>query len=175
MLAVDLGWVEVVESLLARDDLDPNIVDNNGDHVLLHSVFLGRDIVKSLLSRPNVDPNIAGAYTGYTALMKACSIIPKDLDVVEFLLEGIEVNRRDVFGQTALCHAILNGQSNVPGRDGHTPLASAAAEADLSAVNLLLGKEGVDVNTRDNHGDTPLILNLSIAGTTLPFPNKIKK
>jgi ankyrin repeat protein len=44
MLAVDLGWVEVVESLLARDDLDPNIVDN-GDHVLLHSVFLGREVV----------------------------------------------------------------------------------------------------------------------------------
>jgi len=40
--------------------------------------------------------------------MKACSIIPEDPDVVEFLLDqGIEVNRRDAFGQTAL------GQSEV--------------------------------------------------------------
>ncbi|KAN0074269.1 Ankyrin repeat-containing domain protein [Elaphomyces granulatus] len=181
MMAVERGWVEVVESLLARDELDPNIVTS----VLPYSVFLGRDIVKLFLSRPNVDPNVANENMCHTVLMKACSeLFPEDPGMVEFLLDqGVEVNRKDAYGRTALWHAIHTGHSktikvlldredtdlSVPDGFGRTPLAWATANVDLSLVKLLLKKECVDVNARDYDGHTPLAL----ACTRYPDENTV--
>jgi hypothetical protein len=76
MVAVKMGWVMVAESLFARDDLDPNIVNSASDHLLLYAV--GHEIVESLLDRGGVDPNnVVGAISNYTALALACD---RDLD-----------------------------------------------------------------------------------------------
>lgn len=74
MLATRHRSVRVVKSLLTRNDLDPNIANSYGDHVLHFSVFLGRAIVKSLLDHPaNVNPNVVGGNgLNRTALMEAC-------------------------------------------------------------------------------------------------------
>ena len=63
----------MVESLLARDDLDPSIVNSRGDYVLEHSVFWGRDMVKLLLDRYNIDTNVV-TRDGFTALVNACML-----------------------------------------------------------------------------------------------------
>ncbi|KAN0071096.1 Ankyrin repeat-containing domain protein [Elaphomyces granulatus] len=56
--------VEVVESFLrvARDNLNPNIVDSNGYFVLGRAAYV--DVMKLLLDRPDVDPNLAWAQLG---------------------------------------------------------------------------------------------------------------
>jgi ankyrin repeat protein len=172
MVAIESGLMEVVESLLARDDLDLNIVDDSGDHLLLHSMRLGLDKVKLILDRTNADPNIVG-FDGRTALMMACSMDKEDLELIEFLLDqGIDVNRRDADGMTALCYAIRDDRSkvikflldrddidpNLPDIDGYTPLFHAVMEGTLSVAGLLLRKKCIDVNARNNDGFTALAI-----------------
>ncbi|KAN0068547.1 Ankyrin repeat-containing domain protein [Elaphomyces granulatus] len=60
MAATRAGNVRVIKSLLTRDDLNPNIVNSDGDHVLHWSEFLGRAIVKRFLDLPNIDLNVVG-------------------------------------------------------------------------------------------------------------------
>ena len=172
IMAIESGQIEVAESLLARDDLDLNIVDEKGDHLLLHSMRLGLDKVKLILDRTNVDPDIVG-FDGYTALMMACSMDKEDLELIEFLLDqGIDVNRRDADGMTALCYAICYGRSkvikflldrddidpNLPNLGGDTPLLHAVMIENLSVAGQLLRKKGIDVNARNNDGFTALAI-----------------
>jgi ankyrin repeat protein len=64
----------VVKSLLARDDVDPNILDFYGLHALMYSILCqGHGIVKSLLDRPDVDINLQTGHHRSTALMWAVS------------------------------------------------------------------------------------------------------
>ncbi|KAN0077919.1 Ankyrin repeat-containing domain protein [Elaphomyces granulatus] len=176
MMAVQVGLVGVVKSLLARGDLDPDILDIKRDHALLYTVFLGRDIVKSLLDRSNVNLNFVGGISGCTALMFAT--YSDDVDVMEFLLDqGIDVNAQDSRGMTALGHATGYAQNiqavkvlldwrddtdpNIPDIEGKTPLhwaCSWTGHGGLSVLNLLFEKEDVNPNARDIDGLTPLAL-----------------
>jgi ankyrin repeat protein len=171
MIATKLGSVRVVESLLARDDLDPSIVNSRGDYVLEHSVFWGRDMVKLLLDRPNVDPNfVPGWGINRTALMQACII--GDPEVVQLFLDhkDVDINRQDHIGYTALCLATLYNRfdaarllldrddidANLPNYMGRTALFCACDKKLLSMVDLLIQNDDVDPNYRDNFGFTPL-------------------
>jgi ankyrin repeat protein len=162
----------VVKSLLARDDLDPNILASNGDHVLLRSVECQRrDIVKLLLDRRDIDPNVQSE-SGSTALMWALDRCPMDPDIIKLLLdqEGIDVNKQSNKGKTALYLATSRNRLeavkllleredidiNIPDNKGRTPLSEASAQKNVSMVNLLLAKKGVDPNVRNNEGCTPL-------------------
>jgi ankyrin repeat protein len=175
--AVETGLVEVVESLLTRDDLKPNIVNNHGEHVLGHAVCLGKvDVVKLLLDHPSIDPNFMA--NGQTALMLAWQA-----DMVKLLLEreGIEVNRQDSFGLTALCKAAFRGHSeigklllerediniNLPDNLGRTPLFAAVSCDCLELVDLLLKKDGIDPNPKViDSGRTPLAHACHFDGST---------
>jgi ankyrin repeat protein len=104
IIAVDGGYVSVVESLLARDDLDPNIVGHTGVHALGHAVCLGHTaIVKLLLGRPDTDPNLV-MEGGRSALMLAAT---SKSEIVKLLLDrgDIDVNNQDDLGRTALGEA----------------------------------------------------------------------
>jgi ankyrin repeat protein len=160
MMAIRWRLMEVVESLFARHELDLNVVDDRGDHLLLYSMGLGLDKVKLILDRTNVDPNFVGVH-GLTALMMACSVDKEDLDLIEFLLDqGIDVNRQDHDGMTPFCHAVHNGRSkvvkflldrddmdpNLPDARGHTPLFYVV-RGNLSAVaDMILWKKGIDIH-----------------------------
>jgi ankyrin repeat protein len=171
MKAITAGSVRAVDSLLARDDLNPNIMNSNGVHVLGHSVFQGCDIVKRLLDRPDIDPNFP-ARDGRTALMRACREW-RDMKVVKLLLDwkGVDVNQRDNSGQTALTlasrHNVIdavelllaqnNIEPNIQDNDGMTALSWACKRKCCQVVGLLLQKDDVDPNIRDNSGCTPLV------------------
>ncbi|KAN0069067.1 Ankyrin repeat-containing domain protein [Elaphomyces granulatus] len=182
MQAAECRSVPVMESLLARNDLDPNIRSFSGYHVVYPSLSLGYTIVKSLLDHPKTDrdPNlVVGSIFRETGLMRACEI--GDPDIVKLYLDrkGIDLNRRDHRGCTALDKAIasyyitrgrleviklLLGQDNIDlnHRDntitlGRTPLHRACIYGNLLAVDLLLKKKDIiDPNARDNSGATPL-------------------
>ncbi|KAN0070006.1 hypothetical protein V8E54_011587 [Elaphomyces granulatus] len=90
----------LIESLLARDDWDPNIASPDGDHVLRLSIYRGDGIVKSILDHPDVDSNVE--------FMETC--IAGDLDVVLGGCQSdktpprddVDVNLPDNDGRTAL-------------------------------------------------------------------------
>jgi hypothetical protein len=66
-----------MESLLARNDLDTNIRDLDGDHVVYPSLSLGFTTIKSLLDHPKIDrdPNlVVNSILHETGLTRACGI-----------------------------------------------------------------------------------------------------
>lgn len=108
------------------------------------------DVVESLLSLPAVE--VGAANYGDRA--------PLHLDV----------NARDVTGNTALHSAAMGGSLktvkvlvSATGVDidaknnaGNTPLLFAAAAGHLDTIEFFRSLPGVEVNARNNHGDTPL-------------------
>jgi ankyrin repeat protein len=153
--------VSVVESLLVRDDFDPN----TGLHALGYSVHF---IVKLLLDCPDTDPDLV-MEGGRSALMLAAT--SKSEMVINLLLDrgGIDVNRQDDLGRTALGEAarfkcfenvkLLLGRDyhpNLPDNFGHTVLFWACDSECLSVVNLRLGREDVNPNARNDNCYTPL-------------------
>ena len=166
-IAVGMGSTPVVKSLLARDDLNLNIVQQ----ALVSSAYLGDiNIVKLLLNYPDIDPNSAADHNGFTALMWAI----RKPDIVKLLLdqEGIDVNRQNSAGRTALCLAaywnhlqaaeLLLGREeldiNIPDNQGRTALSWACHDSRLEIARLLLERDDIDPNCRDNNGWTPLAL-----------------
>ena len=174
MLAVRTGKESVVESLLARDDLKPNLVMPNlrGDHVLLMAARRGNvTVMKLLLGHPDIDLNYV-TVDGRSALAMACwSGGP---NMVEFLLsrEGIvtSINRQDADGLTPLCYAAKAGDIkavhlllqrediglNITDNWGWTALFWACESGCTSVVYLLLDEDDIDLRVRDNNGRTPL-------------------
>ncbi|RPA98785.1 ankyrin [Choiromyces venosus 120613-1] len=108
---------------------------------------------------------------GQTPLISAAIFGRKE--VVKLLLEraDIDVNARDIYGQSALDHtlgmcsrwgiaAILlkDARVDVNLRDElrQTPLHRAVSNGDAGALNVLLDCERVDVNAEDQHHRSPL-------------------
>ena len=82
------------------------------------------------------------------------------------LANGVNVNAKDEYGQTALIYAAKNGHKNVAelllknGADvnvqeefGLTPLMCAAYNGKISVAKLLIEK-GADIHVKDNDGRT---------------------
>ena len=168
MTVVQLGLEEVAKSLLTRGDLDPNIVNRYGDHVLVTAAGLKMvDIVRLLLDHPDIDTTFV-TRDGRTALMET-----SDPDVVRLLLdqEDIEINRQDYLGRTALCEAacynrleaaklLLEREDidvNLPENSGYNALWLACHYGYRTLVGLLLERDDIDPNFRDiDNGRTAL-------------------
>ncbi|KAN0069282.1 Ankyrin repeat-containing domain protein [Elaphomyces granulatus] len=174
--AVFYGEADIVELFLAVPNVDPNVmvISEYGDfHILAHSVSEGKHaIVKLLLDHPDTDPNcVSEDAEGSSPLVLAVG-----LAMLKLLLdrEGIDVNKQDVFGRTALMHQIriaawgitegecellLNRDDvdlNITDENGQTALFWACSYDNVSTIDLLLKKEGIDPNVRDINGCTPL-------------------
>lgn len=90
-------------------------------------------------------------------------------EVQDFLLNGVDVNSRDIFGDNAGLHwaarlglaemarlLIDNGADlNIRNDEGFTPLHGAAGEGQKELVVILIA-HGADVNARNKRGWTPL-------------------
>lgn len=108
--------------------------------------------------------------TGELLLNIAASRYNDKKKCVEFLLaNGVNPNKTDYNGQTALFHAAKCGNSkniitlikhgcSVNARDkfGQTPLFYASADGNINIVKYLIEK-GADVNAVSKFGETPLI------------------
>ncbi len=92
-------------------------------------------------------------------------------DIIEVLIIlGIDVNIKDIYGNTPLCVAAHNGHLNIvqflvdKGADiniksnqGFTPLYVAAHNGHLNIVQFLVDK-GANINIKSNKGSTPLFV-----------------
>ena len=85
---------------------------------------------------------------------------------------GVSINKKDMFGRTALHVACFNGvdikdiklllttgevEVDCRDEDGQTPLSKAAERGHEAVVKLLLATYKVNVNSKDNHDQTPLL------------------
>jgi ankyrin repeat protein len=91
-------------------------------------------------------------------------------NIAELLLEGVEINSTDDWGQTELHRAIAKGHEaaaklllakdgvDLDSEDyyGRTPLSWAAGSGQEGVAKLLLARKGVDIDSRDKSGRTPL-------------------
>ncbi|KAN0068565.1 Ankyrin repeat-containing domain protein [Elaphomyces granulatus] len=179
--AVYHGYAAIVELLLAVPNFDPNVYINIREiitfhyffelsHILVYSAREGNDaIVKLLLDHPDIDPNCESGDVDRTSAL----MVAKGPAVVKLLLdrENIDVNKQDAWGQTALKYHIENDFSgeeakllldrddvdvNLPDMQGQTPLFFACGSADISTIDLLLKKEGINPNARREGGCAPL-------------------
>ncbi|KAN0068675.1 Ankyrin repeat-containing domain protein [Elaphomyces granulatus] len=184
MIAVVNNRVEGVKSLLARADVDPNIPNRSGCTALSHAASDcpfepgALEMSKILLERDDIDINLGRDYEGRTALSWAC--INGCLELVDLILkkDNVDPNVRDYTGCTPLVEACRSTHSRAGvepleiskillerddidvnlGRDykGRTALSWACINGCLELVDLILKKDNIDPNIRDNTGRTPL-------------------
>jgi ankyrin repeat protein len=134
--AVRNGDVKTMCSILEKCETDVNVIrDSQNQTLLMEACHWGHiDVVRSLLNKWHTCPNVSG-WNGQTALMvstykvgsgpytrieRTSAIhsskerIPEAWKIFEEILsiDGIDVNKRSDFGQTALSFAIVYRQMN---------------------------------------------------------------
>ena len=138
-MAVKSGWVEVVESLLTRDELDPNRKDDLGRTALWHAILNGQSkVIKVLLDREDTDLNVPDPGSGQSPLAWATANVK--LSLVKLLLEkeSVDVNARDNDGRTPLALAYPDRNTVSPVR----LLLSITVKSDLAEIGSLLRAAG---------------------------------
>ena len=185
LAAASLTDPGVVDLLLEQKNVDVNISDKkNGNTPLMLAVLKHRiEVVKSLLGHPKIKADLRNnayesalliaareGFTGIVELLEAKGAVEADLPrkIAEWKIERLKLprNERTFFemvrlkrlSETAL---FLDAgiDVNSKDRDGNTALHLAAANCDLSMVELLLeDSRRTDVNAKDDKLDTPLIV-----------------
>ena len=170
--AIYSGYVDIVERLVERDDVDVNIVDETGNTPLTTAAWAGNDeIVRLLLGRNDIDKNSRNR-AGDTSLMIA--VLAKNQTISRLLLEnGVDANLKGYHGNTALLLAIsaeygsidmvklLLERNNVNVNAVHdvtynTPLCLAVNEGNEHLVGLLLKRGDIKPNLPEGGGRSPL-------------------
>ncbi len=167
--AAEQNRLECLKILLARPDVDVNAATSNGASPLHITAAHGFDqCLQELLKRPEIEVN-RPSIDGATPLHNAAS--RNRWGCLKLLLnhKGVQVNAVAKDGATALnasasmgyieCVRLLLGIRDVDLNHkscGWSPLNAAVKGNHPVIVNALLGNSGVDVNTRNDIGQTPL-------------------
>jgi ankyrin repeat protein len=158
MKACARGYKETAGLLLDRG-AEVNAKDRFGHTPLMKAAKADHLHVVKFLLEKGADINVKNE-SGETPLMAAAGL--GEFDIVELLLnKGAQLSAKDRDGRTALEHAASGNHRHVVdllmSRGAKTNLAAAAMVGDTAEVQRFL-KEGVDVNAKDDHGKTALIL-----------------
>ena len=133
-----INHVEVVKLLLARDDIDVNKADNDGQTPLYAACRNGNvKVINALLTRKEIQINQAKD-NGATPLIISCW--NDRVKIVNLLLARKEIH--------------INQAMN----DGATPLYMACRNDSVKVVNSLLTRKDIDINQAKNNGETPLYI-----------------
>lgn len=140
--AVEQGYYSLVEMLLGREGIDLGAVDSSGRTILSWAMSGGHSpIIPLLFDRISSQAELPDHF-GQTIMH--WGVRRGDIDLLEWLLsnppfqESSQINARDLFGWT--------------------PLAYAVSRDNPDVVQILLSQGNIDLNPRDNHGRTPLML-----------------
>ncbi|KAH8810407.1 ankyrin repeat-containing domain protein [Flagelloscypha sp. PMI_526] len=172
LLACTYGHLQVVELLIARNDVDINSQDEIGRSPLSLSCENGYDgVVVLFLARNDVQVN-SQDMDGRTSLFLAC--VNRRYGVMELLLarNDIDVNSQDMNGISPLLWAYQNGHSssvellltrndiqvNIRDTNGGNALLWACEDKHYGIMELLLARNDVEANIRDKDGRSPLSL-----------------
>jgi ankyrin repeat protein len=138
--AAEQGKVDLVKLLLKVDGINPNFGSHSKSAPLILAAQNGHsDVVGLLLATVDVDPDVRNKYSA-SPLIYACQ--EGHVSIVKQLL-----NRDDV-DLNAICITFDEWT------ESSTPLIAAEK---LEIVELLLAKEGIDINACNTRGETPLL------------------
>ncbi len=166
-LAVTRGHENIVEMLLTQASVNPTVdVGYDGTTLLHEAARMGHEQMVRTLLINGADVN-AQTVRGSTPLKYAT-----DNGVVALLLsqagvepdladdEGTPASSAASGGNTEILRQLLRMNVNLEAKDkwGHSLLSKAAMNGHEPVVELLLATDGVDANSRDHQGRTPLSL-----------------
>jgi ankyrin repeat protein len=155
--------------LLAKEDLDPNIRDDQGWPPLTYAAFNGNlRMVKLFLARGDIQANVQQAPPVFHAAKRS------HVDVVRRLLQFDTIGINQQFRNSSpLCVASEMGHpevtrlllehttppdTNLKTYVGDTALSLAAYRGHLAIINLLLEVDQLDVTATNKFGDTDTAL-----------------
>ncbi|OPJ76889.1 2-5A-dependent ribonuclease [Patagioenas fasciata monilis] len=161
--AAMVGNVSILKLLLDYG-LDINDHDDNGFTAFMEAAWYGKEEALEFLYSKGADVNLRRAVSeeneklhkgGETALMDACR--KGHLSVVKTLVQemGANVNICDNKDRNALIHVLREG------------CAKKRYESAVSIARFLLDPGGIDVNSKDECGKTPLILAVEMQSADL--------
>jgi len=168
--AAQFGHTDVVRLYINVQNVDVNDMDRDGRTPLAWAVFCGhQSVVKILLMSPRVKVNIPDALGKFAPLTRASWRGSEQMVKMLAEAKGVEIDKRDGFGMTALMWASRRGDTpvmaalmergaDVNARDNYnrTALHWALISKELEAFALLTKDSKVDVNCEDVNGMTPL-------------------
>jgi len=168
--AAQFGHTDVVKLYTDAQNVDMNDTDKDGRTPLAWAVFCGHQaVVKILLLCPRVKVNIPDRLGGFAPLTRASWRGSEQMVKMLAEAKGVEIDRRDGFGMTALMWASRRGDTpvmaalmelgaNVNASDNYrrTALHWALVSKELEAFALLVKDCNIDVNYMDVNGMTPL-------------------
>jgi ankyrin repeat protein len=175
LMAAKYGLTYIVELLLQRGDVDPNIKDKIG-FTPLHQACENNHVetIKLLLKFKGIELNSRDSAMRMTPLHIAAERGFPDVLKVLLAYDGpekpLEVNARDKKDATPLilaaevengsCAELLIGckgvDLNAQDQDGRSALHIAAEHGDDEVLSLLLATKAVNVNLKDRFGNTAL-------------------
>jgi ankyrin repeat protein len=164
---IQKGHITQVGKML-KLGVNPNVKDRHGDYALDVAEMYGHVDIMKLLLEAGADPDTPGRQT---TLIFNCSHTSSDnIKTIKMLLEsGVDVNKKDRFGNTALISATrghidivkllleAGADPNLKNDSGDTALITASILGYLKVVILLL-VAGADPMIRDKRGHTALDL-----------------
>lgn len=161
--AIHKSQQQVVKQLIEAGNTDVNARDKNGTTPLLLAVDSKDVATAKLLLKGNADVNI-GDNDGWTPLFQAVKY--GDQALVQLLLDsGTSINTADGDGRTPLTLAILSHYDGIVQLMLRSGQAMVTAEMEFLIVEqcgcetlkILLSRYEVDLNARNENGDTLLI------------------
>ncbi len=163
-----VAFFDVVETKVK----DPNIVNSQGDTLLLAAATLGNvEAVQRLLAM-GADVNKQNAYTRDTPILRS---VYGDHDEITRLLiyADADLNLPNNYRQTPIGLAVEKQKGELvdlfltsgvkAGLDGNTLLRASAQKNLVGVVGMLKG--GVNPNVKNQPGNTPLIISASLGDT----------
>jgi len=171
IIASELGYIEVANAILAKDNVDVNIENYNGETALVVALQRGHiGIAEAILAKDNVNiniknkngstPLIVALEKGYTEIAKA--ILAKDsvdVNIKNYNRETVLVIalQRDYIDIAETILAKDNVNVNIPDKNGNTSLIIASGKGYTDIVKTILVKDGVNVNIQNGFATTALI------------------
>lgn len=171
-LALRKGDTEAFFDLLNTKIKDPDIVNSQGDTLLLAAATLGNEEAVQRLLAMGANVNKQNYNTRDTAILRS---VYMGHDAITQLLvyEHADLNLANNYRQTPMGIAVEKQKDNLvnlfltngvqAGLNGETLLRSSAQQNLVGVLAMLKG--GVDPNVKNEPGNTPLIISSSLGDT----------